>query len=148
MIKVPGLDGSGNMGKSEGNAINLYEEPESIRKKVMRAVTDSGPTEMNQEKPEAIQNLFTLMEIVSEPSTVAFFNEQYNRCAIRYGDMKKQLAEDIISYTSPIRERIIDILENDAYLAQVAKSGAEKARDSASKTLNEVKKVVGIKRLF
>ena len=148
MIKVPGLDGSGKMGKSEGNAINLFEEPASIRKKVMRAVTDSGPTEMNQEKPEAIQNLFTLMEIVSEPATVAFFNEQYNRCNIRYGDMKKQLAEDIIFYTAPIRERIVDILENDAYLAQVAKSGAEKARESASKTLKEVKEVVGIRKLF
>src|SRR5210317_1000531 len=79
MIKVPGLDGSGKMGKSEGNAINLYEDPKSIRKKVMRAVTDSGPTEMNQEKPEAIQNLFTLMDIVSQPGTVAHFDELYNK---------------------------------------------------------------------
>ncbi|WP_372948673.1 tryptophan--tRNA ligase [Mariniphaga sp.] len=148
MIKVPGLDGSGKMGKSEGNAINLFEDPKSIRKKVMRAVTDSGPTEMNQEKTEPIQNLFTLMEIVSEPSTVGHFNELYNNCEIRYGDMKKQLAEDIIAYTSPIRDRIIDILENDSYLAQVAKTGAEKARESASKTLAEVKNVVGFKRLF
>ena len=148
MIKVPGLDGSGKMGKSEGNAINLYEDPKSIRKKVMRAVTDTGPTVMNQEKPEPIQNLFKLMEIVSEPSTVMHFNELYNKCEIRYGDMKKQLADDIISYTSPIRDRIIDILENDAYLAKVAKMGAEKARDSASKTLAEVKEVVGFRKLF
>ncbi len=148
MIKVPGLDGSGKMGKSEGNAINLYEDPKSIRKKVMRAVTDSGPTEMNQDKPEPIQNLFTLMEIVSEPSTVTHFNELYNKCEIRYGDMKKQLADDIISYTSPIRDRIIDILQNDAYLAKVAKMGAEKARESASKTLAEVKEVVGFRKLF
>lgn len=148
MIKVPGLDGSGKMGKSEGNAINLYEDPKSIRKKVMRAVTDSGPTEMNQQKPEAIQNLFTLMEIVSKPDVVAHFDELYNKCEIRYGDMKKQLAEDIISFTAPIRERIIDILEDDAYLAKVAKMGAERARESASKTLNEVKEVIGFKRLF
>lgn len=148
MIKVPGLDGSGKMGKSEGNAINLYEDPKSIRKKVMRAVTDSGPVEINQDKPEPIRNLFTLMEIVSDPSTVTHFNDLYNKCEIRYGDMKKQLAEDIISYTSPIRERIIDILENDSYLAKVAKMGAEKARESASKTLAEVKEVVGFKKLF
>jgi tryptophanyl-tRNA synthetase len=148
MIKVPGLDGSGKMGKSEGNAINLYEDPKSIRKKVMRAVTDSGPTEMNQQKPEAIRNLFTLMEIVSKPDVVAHFDELYNKCEIRYGDMKKQLAEDIISYTAPIRERIVEILEDDAYLAKVAKLGAEKARESASKTLNEVKEVIGFKRLF
>ena len=67
LVKIPGLDGAGKMGKSEseGNAIFLADETEVIRKKVMRAVTDSGPTEMNQEKPEAIQNLFTLMEVVS-----------------------------------------------------------------------------------
>jgi len=148
MIKVPGLDGSGKMGKSEGNAINLYEDPKSIRQKVMRAVTDSGPTEMNQEKPEAVQNLFTLLDIVSTPDTVAHFNELYNKCEIRYGDLKKQLAEDIIKYTAPIRERIIEILEDDAYLAKVAKMGAEKARESAVKTLQEVKDVIGFKRLF
>jgi tryptophanyl-tRNA synthetase len=62
--------------------------------------------------------------------------------------MKKQLAEDIIAYTAPIRERIIDILEDDEYLAKVAKLGAEKARESASKTLQEVKDVIGFKKLF
>ncbi len=148
MIKVPGLDGSGKMGKSEGNAINLYDDPKEIRKKVMRAVTDSGPTEMNQQKPEPIQNLFTLLDIVSKPDVAAHFNELYNKCEIRYGDMKKQLADDIISYTEPIRNRIIEILEDDAYLAKVARMGAEKARESASRTLAEVKEVIGIKRLF
>lgn len=148
MIKVPGLDGSGKMGKSEGNAINLYEDPASIRKKVMRAVTDSGPTQPNQQKPEPIENLFTLMKIVSAPETVAHFEELYNKCEIRYGDMKKQLAEDIISYTAPIRERIIEILKDEHYLAKVAKLGAEKARESASKTLQEVKEVIGFRRLF
>jgi tryptophanyl-tRNA synthetase len=148
MIKVPGLDGSGKMGKSEGNAINLYEDPKSIRQKVMRAVTDSGPTEMNQKKSEPVENLFTLLKIVSKPDTVAHFDELYNKCEIRYGDLKKQLAEDIISYTAPIRERIIDILEDDLYLAKVARMGAEKARESASKTLQEVKDVIGFRRFF
>ncbi|NCB09175.1 MAG: tryptophan--tRNA ligase [Bacteroidia bacterium] len=148
MIKVPGLDGSGKMGKSEGNAINLYDDPKEIRKKVMRAVTDSGPTEMNQQKPEPIQNLFTLLDIVSKPDVATHFNELYNKCEIRYGDMKKQLADDIISYTEPIRNRIIEILEDDVYLANVARMGAEKARESASRTLAEVKEVIGIKRLF
>lgn len=148
MVKVPGLDGSGKMGKSEGNAINLFDDPKEIRKKVMRAVTDSGPAEMNQEKPESIQNLFTLLDIVSTPDTVNHFNTLYNKCEIRYGDLKKQLAEDIISYTAPIREKIIDILEDNNYLAKVAKIGAEKARESALETLNEVKEVIGFKKLF
>ena len=148
MIKVPGLDGSGKMGKSEGNAINLYEDPTSIRKKVMKAVTDSGPTEMNQKKPEPVQNLFDLMDIVSAKETYTHFNDLYNKCEVRYGDMKKQLADDIISYTAPIRERIIEILANNVYLGKVAKMGAEKARESASKTLKEVKEVIGFKRLY
>jgi tryptophanyl-tRNA synthetase len=148
MIKVPGLDGSGKMGKSEGNAINLYEDPKSIRKKVMRAVTDTGPTEMNSKKPEPVENLFNLMRIVSLPETVVHYEGLYNKCEIRYGDLKKQLADDIINYTEPIRNRIIDILEDDTYLSKVAKIGAEKARESASKTLNEVKSVIGFRSLF
>nr|MBD3621451.1 tryptophan--tRNA ligase [Sunxiuqinia sp.] len=148
LVKVPGLDGSGKMGKSEGNAINLYDTEKEIRKKVMRAVTDSGPVEMNSEKPEAIQNLFTLMKIVSQAEVVAQFDEAYNKCEIRYGDMKKQLAEDIVKFTSPIRERIVTILEDEAYLAKVAQMGAEKARESAAATLNEVKKVVGFRKFY
>ncbi len=148
MIKVPGLDGSGKMGKSEGNAINLYEDPKSIRKKVMRAVSDAGPTEPNSPKPEAIENLFTLLKIVSSPDVVDHFENQYNNCSIRYGDLKKQLAEDIIAYTEPIRNRIIDILANDEYLTKVARLGAEKARQSAAKTLEEVKSLIGFKKLF
>ncbi|MCF8361578.1 MAG: tryptophan--tRNA ligase [Prolixibacteraceae bacterium] len=148
MIKVPGLDGSGKMGKSEGNAINLYEDPKSIRKKVMRAVTDAGPTEHNSVKPEPVENLFTLMKIVSDESTVKHFDEQYNNCTIRYGDLKKQLAEDIIKYTEPIRTRIDDILKDEEYLAKVARQGADRARESAVRTLNEVKKVIGFNSLF
>ena len=148
MIKVPGLDGSGKMGKSEGNAINLYEDPKSIRKKVMRAVTDAGPTEPNSSRTEPVENLFTLLKIVSTPDTVAHFEAAYNNCEIRYGDLKKQLAEDIIAYTDPIRTRIIEILKDDVYLAKVAKMGAERARQSAQGTLNEVKKLIGFKSLF
>jgi len=148
MIKVPGLDGSGKMGKSEGNAINLYEDPASIRKKVMRAVTDAGPTTPNSEKPEPVQNLFTLLKIVSTPDVVAHYEEAYNNCSIRYGDLKKQLAEEIINYTEHIRNRIVEILKDEAYLAKVAQMGAEKARASAQATLNEVKSLIGFKRLF
>jgi tryptophanyl-tRNA synthetase len=89
-----------------------------------------------------------LLKIVSDESTVNHFDEQYNNCSIRYGDLKKQLAEDIIKYTEPIRFRIDDILKDEAYLAKVARQGAERARESAVKTLNEVKKVIGFNSLF
>ncbi len=143
LVKIPGLDGSGKMGKSEGNAIYLIDEPKVIEKKVKRAVTDSGPTQKNQEKPEPIQNLFTIMKVVSAPDTYDFFNEKYNNCEIRYGDMKKQLAADIVAFTTPFRERIIDTMKNDEYLHKVVSQGAEKARESAQKTLNEMRKVIG-----
>lgn len=145
LIKIPGLDGTGKMGKSEGNGIFLVDNPKDIRKKVMRAVTDSGPTEMNSEITEPIQNLFTLMDVVSDKSTLDFFKEKYASCEIRYGDLKKQLAEDIINFTSPIREKIIDISANSEYLRKVANMGAEKARESASKTIKEVRKIIGFK---
>ena len=144
-IKVPGLDGSGKMGKSEGNAIYLIDDEKTIKKKVMKAVTDSGPTEPNSVKPEPIANLFTMMEIVSTKDTYDFFNEKYNNCEIRYGDMKKQLAEDINKFCAPIRERILDIRANEDYLLQVARQGAEKASESASKTLREVREIIGFR---
>jgi tryptophanyl-tRNA synthetase len=145
LVKIPGLDGSGKMGKSEGNGIYLIDDPAVIRKKVMSAVTDSGPTEPNQKMSEPVKNLFTLMGVVSTPDTVSHFKEKYKNCEIRYGDLKKQLAEDIITFTSPIRERILDIYSDTAYLQKVARLGAEKARVSASKTVREVREIIGFK---
>lgn len=145
LVKIPGLDGAGKMGKSEGNAVLLADTPEVIRKKVKRAVTDSGPTEENQQKPEAIQNLFTLMDVVSKPETISFFDEAYNKCSIRYGDLKKQLAEDIIAFTTPFRERILSLSEDTEYLQKVTKQGAEVARESARKTISEVREIIGFK---
>ena len=144
-LKVPGLDGSGKMGKSEGNAIYLIDYEKTISKKVMRAVTDAGPTEPNSEKPEPIQNLFTLMEIVSTPEVYQHFDGLYNDCAIRYGDMKKQLAADINAFCAPIRERILDIQGDKELLSRVARIGAEKARESASKTIDEVRHIIGFR---
>ena len=145
LVKVPGLDGSGKMGKSEGegNAIFLGEDPEQIRKKVMRAVTDSGPTEPNQVKPEAINNLFLLMSLVSKQDTYQFFSDNYDACTIRYGDMKKQLAEDMILFTAPIRERIKELQADENYLKKVMQMGGEKARISASQTLKDVREIIG-----
>jgi len=144
-VKVPGLDGSGKMGKSEGNAIYLADDEKTIYKKVMRAVTDSGPAEPNSIKPEAIQNLFSIMEIVSEKDTCDYFNNKYNACEIRYGDMKKQLAADINAFCAPIRARINEIVADEAYLEKIARQGAEKASASASQTLNEVRKIIGFR---
>ncbi|NQU35237.1 MAG: tryptophan--tRNA ligase [Bacteroidetes bacterium] len=150
LVKIPGLDGSGKMGKSEGegNAIFLNEDPKKLRKKVMRAVTDAGPTEMNQEKPEAIQNLFSLMDVVTSPEIVKQFDAQYNDCTIRYGDLKKQLAEDMLNFTEPFREKIAELSSNDDYIKKVMDMGAEKARESARKTVEEVRQIIGFRKYY
>lgn len=142
-LKIPGLDGSGKMGKSEGNAIYLVDDEKTIKKKVMKAVTDSGPTEPNSPKPEAIANLFTFFEIVSTEEVYKHYDEAYNNCSIRYGDLKKQLAEDINAFCAPIRERIIDLREDTQLLEKVAREGAEKARENGHKTLEKVREVIG-----
>lgn len=145
LIKIPGLDGSGKMGKSEGNCLYLADEPKIIEKKVKRALTDEGPKEFNSVKPDYIENLFTILRIVSTPEVVKHFEDKWNTCEIRYGDLKKQLAEDIIAVTSPIRDRILQIQNDEAYLHKVTIEGREKARESASKTLEEVRKIMGFK---
>jgi len=147
LVKIPGLDGTGKMGKSEGegNAIFLADDEKTIRSKIMKAVTDAGPTEPNQVKPEPIENLFTLMNVVSTPETVTYFDEQYNTCRIRYGEMKKQLAEDMVRFVTPFTQRIHELSGNEAYLHQVVARGAEKARESASKTIKEVREIIGFR---
>lgn len=147
-VKVPGLDGSGKMGKSEGNCIYLIDDEKTLRKKVMRAVTDQGPQEPNSPISEPIQNLFTLMELTSAPEVVQQFKDAYADCSIRYGDLKKQLAEDILKVTLPIRERILDIRNDDAYIARALRLGAERARERAAQTLKEAREVMGIRRFY
>ncbi len=146
-LKIPGLDGSGKMGKSEGNAIYLMDDEKTIKQKVMKAVTDSGPTEPNSPKPEPIANLFTFLSIVSTPDTYQHFDEAYNKCEIRYGDLKKQLAEDINACCAPIRERIIEYRKDTDLLEKVAKEGAEKARENARQTVEMAREIIGFPKM-
>ena len=142
-IKIPGLDGSGKMGKSEGNAIYLIDDEKTLTKKVKRAVTDGGPTEPNSTMPEPIANLFTLLKIASSEETYQHYLTAYNDCSIRYGDLKAQLAADLVALTTPIRERILELSSDQEFLNKVAREGAERARESARKTLEEVRHIIG-----
>lgn len=144
-VKIPGLDGTGKMGKSDGNCIYLMDDEKTIHKKVMRAVTDSGPTTPNSKKPEVIENLFTFLDIVSDKDTYDFFNEKWNDCSIRYGDLKKQLAKDINDFNAPIREKIKEYASNTKLLDKIALQGAEKAHESVAKTLKEVRQIIGFR---
>jgi len=147
LVKVPSLDGVGKMSKSENQYATLYlaDEDDIIRKKVMRAKTDSGPTEQNSAKPDYIENIFLLMKLVSTEETVKKFDEDYNKCTIRYGDMKKQLGEDMVKFISPIREKVNAILGDENYLQKVMEQGAEKARKSAKTTIEQAREAIGLK---
>ncbi|MGZ5255654.1 MAG: tryptophan--tRNA ligase, partial [Flavitalea sp.] len=145
LVKVPSLDGTGKMSKSENQLATLYlaDEDEMIRKKVMKAKTDQGPTENNSQKPDYIENIFLLMKLVSEEDVLNKFEADYNNCVIRYGDMKKQLAEDMVKFITPIREKAESIRNNEAFLKEVMEHGAEKARKSAQETIRLVKDAMG-----
>lgn len=146
LVKVPSLDGTGKMSKSVNEAATLYlsDEDDAIRKKVMKAKTDGGPTENNSVKPDYIENIFGLMRLVSSADTISFFEEKYNTCSIRYGDMKKQLGEDMVQFISPIRNKVNDILNDDVYLNKIMKQGAEKASANAEITMVAVREAIGL----
>ncbi len=146
LIKVPSLDGSGKMSKSENQMSTLYlsDDDEIIQKKVMKAWTDSGPASRDSVKPPYIENLFLLMKLVSAGEVHNHYEKAFNDCTIRYGDMKKQLAADMVNFIAPIRERVNEILNNEKYLQSVMETGAEKARKSGEKTMKLVRKAIGL----
>ena len=147
LLKVPSLDGEGKMSKSENQFATLYlaDDDDMIRKKVMKAKTDSGPTEPNSEMPPYIQNIFMLMDLVSEQGTSQKFRDDFNAATIRYGDMKKALAEDMVKFIAPIREKAESIYADKAYLERIMKTGAEKARESARNTIEQAREMIGLK---
>lgn len=144
LLKIPSLDGAGKMSKSANESATIYlsDEDDVIRKKIMKAKTDAGPATPNSSKPDYIENLFALMQLVSDPSTLAHFETQYNNCTIRYGDLKKQLAEDMVQFVSPIRKRIAEIMADESYMQKVMLHGADKANAHADATLKEVRKAM------
>lgn len=147
LIKILSLDGNGKMSKSEHELSTLYltDSDDMIRKKIMKAKTDSGPITSHTPKPDYIDNLFTLLHLVSTTDIINHFEKAYNDCTIRYGDMKKQLAEDMVQFIAPIRTKAENLQKDKNYILDIRKRGAEKARESASKTIKEVReKVLGL----
>jgi tryptophanyl-tRNA synthetase len=147
LIKVPSLDGAGKMSKSENQLATVYlaDDDDLIRKKIMKAKTDAGPTEPNSAKPDYIKNIFQLMKLVSADDVVAKFSADYDSCQIRYGDMKKQLGEDMVKFIAPIREKTEAIRTNEVYLKEVMEKGAAKAGKSAAETMRIVREAMGLK---
>jgi len=146
LIKVPSLDGKGKMSKSENQFATLYlsDDDELIRKKVMKAKTDAGPVEENAAMPESIQNLFLLLKLVSSKDVLQHYEEEYKKGNPRYGDLKKQIADDMVNFIAPIRGKAEAILNDEKYLRNVMEKGAEKARGSAKATMELVRQAIGL----
>jgi tryptophanyl-tRNA synthetase len=146
LVKVPSLDGTGKMSKSENQLATLYlaDDDETIRNKVKKAKTDSGAAVPGAPMPETIANLFQLMRLVSSQDLIEKFEADYQAGTIRYGDMKKELGEAMVKFIGPIREKTESIRNDDAYLREIMEKGAAKARASAQTTLQLVKQAIGL----
>ncbi len=149
LVKILSLDGGGKMSKSEHqmNTIYLNDSDELITKKIMKAKTDQGPAIANSEKPDYIQGLFTLVELVSTAEVLEKYEYDFSHCQIRYGDMKKQLAADMIHFIKPIRDKAAALQDDPVQIDEILMKGAEKARKSAAATLLEVRRALGFRYL-
>lgn len=137
-------DPASKMSKSlEGSYISLSEDPDSIRKKIRRAVTDPGP--QGGEMGPGVKNLFTLLAGFADEEVVEQFKKDYANQELRYKDLKETLGEAIVARLTPIRERREELLAKPDQLQEILIAGGEKARKTAKETLNEVRDVMGFK---
>lgn len=142
--KVPGTDGE-KMSKSYNNTIGIFEDPKAVRKKIMRITTDSRP--MEQPADPASDNLFQLYQLVATPEEVAAMDALYRRGGFGYGEVKKALADAADRYFAAARERRAELENHPERVSQVLQDGAIKARATAAKVLERVKKACGIRPL-
>lgn len=138
---IPSLTGEGKMSKSvEGSYINLTDDLETIRKEI-RSVPTS--TEVGGAKTGGVEVLFTLLSAFSKDKYDQF-EKKYNDGSLKYVELKDHLAEAIYENLKPIQERRKKLEQDEEYIDQVIKDGAQKARKVASETLREVKTAMGI----
>ncbi len=138
---VPGIDGR-KMSKSYDNTIGIFEPAESVRKKIMRIVTDSTPVE--EAKDPAKCNVFALLKLVASPDELAEWEDRYRNGGMGYSEAKKRLAELMIEYFKPFRQKRTELEANIDYVKEVLAKGAERAGNVAAETLAQARKAVGL----
>jgi len=138
---VPGIDGQ-KMSKSYNNTIEIFEPESSVKKKVMRIVTDSTPVESPKD-PEKC-NVFALLKLVASPGELKDWENRYRNGGMGYGEAKKRLAELLIDYFKPYRRKRAELEKNPGCIKEILTKGARRAAVVASKTLLDVRKVVGL----
>lgn len=146
--RVMGLDDpTAKMSKtasSEYNYISFWDAPEVIRKKIMKAVTDSGQTiEFNEKERPAISNLLTIYASLSEETPEAVAARFAGK---GYGDFKKDLAEVVIAALAPFQRKAADYLNDAAALDSILSQGAEKARALAQPRMASIRQRLGLGR--
>jgi len=138
---VPGTNGR-KMSKSYDNTIGIFEPAKSVQKKIMRIVTDSTPVEEPKDPDKC--NVFALLKLVASPDELAEWENKYRNGPMGYGEAKKRLAELIIEFFKPFREKRTELEGNIGYVKEVLAKGAEKAKAVAAETLSQARKAVGL----
>ncbi|MBT6068814.1 tryptophan--tRNA ligase [Candidatus Peregrinibacteria bacterium] len=138
---VPGTDGQ-KMSKSYGNTIEFFAPENVLKKQVMGIVTDSTPVE-DPKDPEKC-NVFQIFKLFLDENEQKELADRYKNGGLGYGDAKKMLLERILDYFGPYRKKRVELEGNLDYINSVINSGNEKANQRALKTLEEVKKAVGL----
>jgi tryptophanyl-tRNA synthetase len=141
--RVPGLDGR-KMSKSYGNAINLSDSPDEIRKKCAEMFTD--PTRIRRKDPGHPEscNLFEFHRLVSPADVRERVERECRAASIGCVDDKKLLAEQLISYLAPIQRRRSELLRDPAGLLALLRDGSRKAQERARETLAQVRDALGM----
>jgi tryptophanyl-tRNA synthetase len=138
---VPGVDGR-KMSKSYDNTLEIFAPPKQAKKKIMRVVTDSTP--VDDPKDPATCNVFALLKLVAEPSELAEWDIRYRQGGMGYGDVKKRLAELMLNYFEPYRQKREDLANDLDYVHDVLAKGAARAKAVARETLNQARTSVGL----
>jgi tryptophanyl-tRNA synthetase len=140
---VPGVDGR-KMSKSYGNTIEIFEPEKSAKKKIMKIVTDSTPVEDPKDPDKC--NVYALLKLVASPDELADWENKYQNGGMGYGQAKKRLAELMLDYFKPFREKRSELENNISYVKEVLANGAERAKAVASETLEKARQAVGLRR--
>ena len=138
---VQGLDGR-KMSKSYKNTIELFEGEDSIRLKVSKIITDSKAP--NEPKDPTNCNILSLYRLFASPEEITHIEGQYREGIISYREAKELLAEAILNYFAPIRQRRQELSLQPEYIQDILNKGAQNAQTSAKETMNQVRKAVGI----
>lgn len=125
-----------------GSYIALSDEPEEIRAKIRRAVTDTGPS--HDEMAPGVKNLFMLLEAFAPADTVRYLRDAYERRDLKYSELKHAVAEALVESLTPIRECRRELLARPHILEEIVAEGAKKARTIAHETMVEVKEKMGL----